>query len=100
IRDFHVTGVQTCALPISMSSFPLRAQIIEGLIHDGYIERKGKELIVTAKGLSLITLLRNLHTDVLCTPEMTGEWESRLKQMAHRSEERRVGKERTYRWQA
>ncbi len=60
-----------------------RSQIIEGLIYDGYIERKGKELIVTAKGLSLITLLRNLHTDVLCTPEMTGEWESRLKQMAH-----------------
>src|SRR5438132_11964418 len=60
-----------------------RAQIIEGLIFDGYIERKGKELIVTAKGLSLITLLKNLHTDVLCTPEMTGEWESRLKQMAH-----------------
>ena len=60
-----------------------RSQIIEGLIHDGYIERKGKELVVTAKGLSLITLLRNLHTDVLCTPEMTGEWESRLKQMAH-----------------
>ena len=60
-----------------------RSQIIEGLIDDGYIERKGKELVVTAKGLSLITLLRNLHTDVLCTPEMTGEWESRLKQMAH-----------------
>jgi DNA topoisomerase III len=60
-----------------------RSQIIEGLIHDGYIERKGKELIVTAKGLSLITLLRNLHTEVLVTPEMTGEWESRLKQMAH-----------------
>jgi DNA topoisomerase III len=60
-----------------------RSQIIEGLIGDGYIERKGKELIVTAKGLSLVTLLRNLHTDVLCTPELTGEWESRLKQMAH-----------------
>ncbi|TMP90065.1 MAG: DNA topoisomerase III [Verrucomicrobia bacterium] len=66
-----------------------RSQIIEGLIHDGYIERKGKELIVTAKGLSLITLLRNLHTDVLCTPEMTGEWESRLKQMAHGKLDRR-----------
>src|SRR6267154_635371 len=66
-----------------------RSQIIEGLIHDGYIERKGKELIVSAKGLSLITLLRNLHTDVLCTPEMTGEWESRLKQMAHGKLDRR-----------
>src|SRR5882724_11519108 len=58
-----------------------RAQIIEGLIFDGYIERKGKELVVTAKGLSLITLLRNLHTDVLCTPELTGEWEYKLKRM-------------------
>jgi len=38
---------------------------------------------VSAKGLSLITLLRNLHTDVLSTPELTGEWEFRLKQMAH-----------------
>ncbi len=60
-----------------------RAQIIEGLIMDGYIERKGRELIVMAKGLSLITLLRNLHTDVLCAPELTGEWEFRLKEMAH-----------------
>lgn len=59
-----------------------RAQIIEGLILDGYVERQGKELIVTAKGLSLITLLRNLQTDVLCKPELTGEWEARLKQMA------------------
>jgi DNA topoisomerase-3 len=66
-----------------------RAQIIEGLIFDGYVERKGKELIVTAKGLSLITLLRNLHTDVLCTPELTGEWEFRLKQMAHGKLDRR-----------
>jgi DNA topoisomerase-3 len=60
-----------------------RAQIIEGLIFDGYIERKGKELVVTAKGLSLVTLLHNLHTDVLSTPELTGEWEFRLKEMAH-----------------
>src|SRR6059058_2352151 len=66
-----------------------RSQVIEGLIFDGYVERKGRELIVTAKGLSLITLLRNLHTDVLCTPEMTGEWESRLKQMAHGKLDRR-----------
>src|SRR5438132_9137238 len=60
-----------------------RAQIIEGLISDGYLERQGKELIVMAKGLSLITLLRNLHSDVLSTPELTGEWEFRLQEMAH-----------------
>lgn len=60
-----------------------RAQVIEGLIGDGYVERRGKELVVMAKGLSLITLLQNLHTDVLSTPELTGEWEFRLKEMAH-----------------
>jgi DNA topoisomerase-3 len=66
-----------------------RSQIIERLIEDGYIERKGKELIVTAKGLSLITLLRNLHTDVLCKPELTAEWEFRLREMAHGKLDRR-----------
>jgi DNA topoisomerase-3 len=66
-----------------------RAQVIEGLLLDGYIERRGKELVVTAKGLSLITLLRNLHTDVLCKPELTAEWEFRLKQMAHGKLDRR-----------
>ena len=66
-----------------------RAQIIEGLIFDGYVERRGRELIVTAKGLSLITLLRNLHTDVLCKPELTGEWEFKLKEMAHGKLDRR-----------
>ncbi|MGH8101211.1 MAG: DNA topoisomerase, partial [Chthoniobacterales bacterium] len=60
-----------------------RAQIIEGLIADGYVERTGRELVVSAKGLSLITLLRNLQTDALSTPELTGEWEYRLKEMAH-----------------
>ncbi|HEY1770395.1 MAG TPA: DNA topoisomerase III [Chthoniobacterales bacterium] len=60
-----------------------RAQVIEGLLLDGYIQRKGRELIVTAKGLSLITLLRNLKTDVLCKPELTGEWEFRLNEMQH-----------------
>jgi len=58
-----------------------RAQVIEGLIFEGYLLRHGKELIVTQKGLSLITLLRNLHADTLTKPELTGEWEFKLKQM-------------------
>src|SRR5204863_2555643 len=53
-----------------------RAQIIEGLINEGYIIRQQRELIVTAKGLSLITLLRDLHAETLTKPELTGEWES------------------------
>jgi DNA topoisomerase-3 len=59
-----------------------RAQIIEGLIHDGYVTRQGRDLIATAKGMALITLLRGIGVTELCSPEMTGEWESKLKRMA------------------
>src|SRR6266446_6847077 len=58
-----------------------RAAIIEGLIHDGYVTRQGRELIATAKGMALITLLRGIGATELCSPEMTGEWESKLKRM-------------------
>src|SRR5947208_5678024 len=37
-----------------------RAAIIEGLIHDGYVTRQGRDLIATAKGMALITLLRGI----------------------------------------
>lgn len=58
-----------------------RSAIIEGLIHDGYVHREGRELIATAKGRALITLLRGIGADELTSPEMTGEWESKLKRM-------------------
>ncbi|PWT79288.1 MAG: DNA topoisomerase III [Acidobacteria bacterium] len=58
-----------------------RATIIEGLIHDEYISRDGKELIATAKGIALITLLRGIGIDILSSPELTGEWEYQLKLM-------------------
>jgi len=58
-----------------------RAQIIEGLILDGYLIRQARDIIVTSKGLSLITLLRGLGVPALTSPEMTGEWEHKLKRM-------------------
>jgi DNA topoisomerase-3 len=58
-----------------------RAQIIEGLLNEGYLIRQGRELIVTAKGISLITLLRDLDAETLTKPELTGEWEFKLKQI-------------------
>ena len=58
-----------------------RASIIEGLIYEAYMDRQGRDLIATAKGISLITLLRNLKAEALCKPELTGEWESKLKRM-------------------
>ena len=58
-----------------------RAQIIEGLLLEGYLTRQGRDLIVTAKGISLITLLRNLRAEALTKPELTGEWEHKLRLM-------------------
>ena len=60
-----------------------RAQIIEGLLLDGYITRQGRELFVTQKGLSLVNLLHGIGIQALTSPEMTGEWEFKLKQMEH-----------------
>ncbi len=58
-----------------------RAQIIEGLIEDHYLIRQGKELQPTAKGFSLMVLLNGLGVETLTKPELTGEWEHKLKQM-------------------
>ncbi|QQY10430.1 MAG: DNA topoisomerase III [Candidatus Xiphinematobacter sp.] len=58
-----------------------RAQIIEGLATDGYVTRQGHRLIATAKGIALTNLLRDIGIQDLCSPELTGEWEYKLKRM-------------------
>jgi DNA topoisomerase-3 len=52
-----------------------RAAIIERLLQVGYIERDGRAIVVTEKGLNVIRLLGE-HT--LTSPSLTGEWEHRL----------------------
>ena len=52
-----------------------RASIIERLIDVGYIERDGRALHATDKGVLVIDLLGQ-HP--LTSPELTGEWEHRL----------------------
>lgn len=58
-----------------------RAAIIEGLILEKYLFRNLRELQPTAKAFSLITLLRGLQIPELSSPELTGNWEFKLKQM-------------------
>jgi DNA topoisomerase-3 len=58
-----------------------RAAIIEGLIYEKYVVRTGRELQATPKGISLLTLLRGIGIPELCSPELTGDWEFKLKQM-------------------
>lgn len=55
-----------------------RAAIIETLIKRKYIERKGKTLIATDLGRYLIALIQDPN---LKSPELTGEWESKLKEI-------------------
>ena len=58
-----------------------RASIIEGLLAQEYIARDGKELVATRHGMDLIDLLEKIGLSTLSSPELTGEWEYRLKQM-------------------
>jgi DNA topoisomerase III len=52
-----------------------RAAIIERLIAVGYVERDGRSLVASEKGLNVVRLL-NKHA--LTSPELTGSWEHRL----------------------
>jgi DNA topoisomerase-3 len=58
-----------------------RASVIEGLIGEQYLHRQGKELVPSPKAFSLITLLRGLKVDELCSPELTGDWEHQLREI-------------------
>ena len=58
-----------------------RAAIIEGLIYEQYIHRNQRELVPSAKAFTLITLLNGLSIPELTKPELTGDWEFKLRQM-------------------
>ncbi len=58
-----------------------RASIIEGLIYDKYISREGREIFVSNRGTRVIDQLHEMKINILASPEMTGEWEHKLKLM-------------------
>ncbi|MDX6512336.1 MAG: topoisomerase [Gaiellaceae bacterium] len=57
-----------------------RAETIETLIRREYIERVGKDLQATPKGLQVISML-DQHK--LTSPELTGDWEHKLADIEH-----------------
>ncbi|MBR0520597.1 MAG: DNA topoisomerase 3 [Spirochaetales bacterium] len=59
-----------------------RADIIEKLIQNNCIERRGKELVPTAKGRELVRLV----PVQLRSAELTGKWEQRLSEISMGSE--------------
>jgi DNA topoisomerase-3 len=57
-----------------------RAETIETLIRREYIERVGRDLQATPKGIQVVTMLEE-HK--LTSPELTGDWEHKLSDIEH-----------------
>jgi len=64
-----------------------RAETIETLIRREYIERVGRDLQATPKGMQVITMLEE-HK--LTSPELTGDWEHKLSEIEHGRGDRRA----------
>src|SRR5438309_4740633 len=64
-----------------------RAETIETLIRREYIERVGRDLQATPKGIQVVTMLEE-HK--LTSPEMTGEWEHRLSEIERGNGDRKA----------
>ncbi len=60
-----------------------RADMIEKLIQNRYVERDGKYFVPTAKGREVV----RLAPEVLRSPELTGVWEGRLEKIAKGKED-------------
>lgn len=58
-----------------------RADTIDGLINQKYMERLQKDLAPTPKAEQLLQFLAAVKADQLTSPAMTGEWEYKLRQM-------------------
>ncbi len=58
-----------------------RASIIDHLIKEKYMEREGRNLMPTAKAENLYEFLQAVKADALTRPDLTGEWEYRLRHM-------------------
>lgn len=58
-----------------------RAQIIEALISRNYVAKQGKKLIATKTGRHVVEVVEASFPD-LVSPELTGAWEQRLKEIA------------------
>ena len=57
-----------------------RASIIETLIKRDYIRREKKNLISNSAGRNLIA---SIHAPMLKSPELTGQWECKLREIEH-----------------
>ncbi len=66
-----------------------RANIIDHLVREKYLERERRDLIPTGKAELLLDFLQEVKADALTSPSLTGEWEYKLRQI----EEGRLSRE-------
>lgn len=59
-----------------------RANIIETLFRRQYIRREKKRIVATDTGIALIDTIRD---DLLKSPELTGRWEKKLRDIEHKT---------------
>jgi DNA topoisomerase III len=59
-----------------------RADTIDGLIYQKYMDREHRELVPSAKAEQLIQFLTAVQAAEITSPAMTGEWEHQLRLMA------------------
>src|SRR5690606_39964572 len=91
IRDFHVTGVQTCALPISRLEQARRRhgaayEVAKHITSEGHL--KAEIVTLAAAGLESSNPQGKIWPKVSHAPRAF-----RIDRVTTRSEERRVGKE-------
>ncbi|MSU46006.1 MAG: type IA DNA topoisomerase [Lacunisphaera sp.] len=60
-----------------------RADTIDGLINQKYMDRNQRELVPTTKAEQVLQFLTAVKADDITSPTMTGEWEFHLREMEH-----------------
>src|SRR5439155_19108265 len=98
-RDGHVTGVQTCALPIWVVTKPFdkRPALVERFRDDPAC-RVFLSTDAGSTGLNLQHASILVNMDLPWNPAILEQRIARIHRLGQRSEERRVGKEGRDRW--
>ena len=84
-KDIQDADVREAMKDSGIGTPATRAAIIERLIQVGYLEREGRALHATDKGVQVISLLGEHE---LTSPELTGKWEKRLSEIEHGTDTR------------
>jgi DNA topoisomerase-3 len=84
-KDIEDADVREAMKDSGIGTPATRAAIIERLLQVGYIEREGRALHSTDKGVQVISLLGEHE---LTSPELTGKWEKRLSEIEHGTDTR------------